>query len=210
MNSLNSNPYSSDDNKDSLNQQGDNHLKVYPLLTLDRLKLQAERVARLVYVSLDRAACESDHAETKPRPQAETNYLNLIRKIGEAFYQLDDGIPIAEAIKAMPDKNRARPIYQNVSFFEVLCLLRSFGLPLDGEISFYRHFAFFAPTLDALAEKSEKLLGELLTLLVLIKLAQHYQDFNPDDNEKFSAFIKASFSQWVNGIVDELIKQGGK
>lgn len=184
---------------------------VYPLLTLSQLQRQARQVERLVYASAGREAGELFGEGAKPRQQAETDLsLNLIRTIGEAFYQKNLAQPNASESPSVQHKNADMPVYRNVPFSLVLRLSHHLGLPLDGEISCYRQMAFFAPVLDALAEKSEILLGELLTLLMLIKLAQHYQDFYPDHNENFSAYIKATVSLWINELVKELVPQGGE
>ncbi|MFU2075794.1 hypothetical protein [Gallibacterium anatis] len=184
---------------------------VYPLLTLSQLQRQAQQVEQLVYANAGREAGELSGEGAKPRQQAETDLsLNLIRTIGEAFYQKNLAQPNASENPSAQHKNADMPVYRNVPFSLVLRLSHHLGLPLDGEISCYRQMAFFAPVLDALAEKSEILLGELLTLLMLIKLAQHYQDFYPDHNENFSAYIKATVSLWINELVKELVPQGGE
>ncbi|KGQ50096.1 hypothetical protein IO46_09870 [Gallibacterium anatis] len=184
---------------------------VYPLLTLSQLQRQAQQVEQLVYANAGREAGELSGEGAKPRQQAETDLsLNLIRTIGEAFYQKNLAQPNASENPSAQHKNADMPVYRNVPFSLVLRLSHHLGLPLDGEISCYRQMAFFAPVLDALAEKSEILLGELLTLLMLIKLAQHYQDFYPDHNENFSAYIKATVSLWINELVKELVPQGSE
>lgn len=156
---------------------------VYPLLTLSQLQRQAQQVDRLVYANAGREAGELSGEGAKPRQQAETDLsLNLIRIIGEAFYQKNLAQPNASENPSAQHKNADMPVYRNVPFSLVLRLSHHLGLPLDGEISCYRQMAFFAPVVDALDEKTMDVAVELIQLLILTAAVKRFQVVMPIPN----------------------------
>ncbi|OZN49974.1 hypothetical protein [Gallibacterium anatis] len=172
---------------------------VYPLLALNELQGQARQVDRLVYASPVREAGEWSGEGAKPRQQAETDLsLNLIRIIGEAFYQKNLVRPNASENPSAQHKNADMPVYRNVPFSLVLRLSHHLGLPLDGEISRYRQMAFFAPVVDALDEKTMDVVVELIQLLILTAAVKRFQVVMPIPN--------AVIRNEITAIVEDVLK----
>ena len=172
---------------------------VYPLLALNELQGQARQVDRLVYASPVREAGELSGEGAKPRQQVETDLsLNLIRTIGEAFYQKNLAQPNASENPSAQHKNADMSVYRNVPFSLVLHLSHHLGLPLDGEISCYRQMAFFAPVVDALDEKAIDVAVELIQLLILTAAVKRFQVVMPIPN--------AVIRNKIAAIVEDVLK----
>ncbi|POY46798.1 Uncharacterised protein [Avibacterium paragallinarum] len=153
-------------------------LAVYPVLALDLLQVQARRVDRLVGIGATDLTSPLNGEDETQNPQAEIISVQaLIGKVAECYFQKADPLASLQgnSCKNIPtSSSRCRGEYP-VAFFPLVSVVGSLGLPLQGEISPYRHIALFVPLLDALNVKTTNVIVELLQLLILTEAAQRFQ-----------------------------------
>lgn len=177
-------------------------LMVYPLQTLDRLQVQVRRVCRLADCGVAYVALKSNGEYDSPRRQVGTApSQDLICKIAEYYFQKDNqplSFPALLNKCTQVDSNHYWGEYP-VTFFQLVSVVGSIGLPLQGEISPYRHIALFVPLLDALFEKTVITTVELLQLLILTEATRRFQEIEPVAKGEIINELK----QFIDGMLSK-------